>query len=364
MKKILVSFFACCVFAYASAQNPVSMPKDTMLSLPEKSFEGLWMTFEDHYAFFKLRNIDWKRVYQQYRPLINASTPDDSLYNVFTKMLAPFHDNHINLIIPSVKQFKSTKASQFQAQFPTDSLIAAFWKLVDQNLLRYDFGRFNYAGPDFHGKRLFTYTTSKGITYLRFNRCFVSQEADNITDAKVCSRILDSIFLTLQYNNKFIIDVRDNIGGNDEFAYEVAARFARRKTIGMYKSTRQGGYEDFGKAETWYIEPKGGNKRPERIAVLTNDKTVSAGDVFAMIMKELPGVKIVGQNTRGIYSDMYGFTLPNGWLVSLSNQRYYNNKMICYEGGGTPVDIAVLNTRNDLTEGTDPVLIAAFNLLR
>jgi carboxyl-terminal processing protease len=61
----------------------------------------------------------------------------------------------------------------------------------------------------------------------------------------------------------------------------------------------------------------------------------------AMIMKALPQVKIVGDNTLGIYSDMYGFELPNKWLALLSNQRYFNNKGICYEGLGTPVDVKV-----------------------
>jgi C-terminal processing protease CtpA/Prc len=135
--------------------------------------------------------------------------------------------------------------------------------------------------------------------------------------------------------------------------------------VGMYKQTRirGGGYEQFGKLETWMLEPKGAKPFLKPVIVLTNDKTVSAGDVFAMLMKELPQVKIIGTNTRGIYSDMYGFTLPNGWLISLSNQRYYNNKMVCYEGSGTPVDFSAINTRNDLSEMTDPVLAAALKQL-
>jgi hypothetical protein len=42
----------------ASAQNPISYPKDTLISTAELNFEVLWHTFEDNYAFFKLRNID------------------------------------------------------------------------------------------------------------------------------------------------------------------------------------------------------------------------------------------------------------------------------------------------------------------
>lgn len=357
--RLAVVTFVLFFSTFANAQNPASLPKDTMLSLPEKTFETLWQTFEDHYAFFKLRDINWKATYTQYRGQINANTPDDTLYTVFTKMLAPFHDNHINLIVPSVKQFKSVKPSRFQQEFPNDSLVTAFWGMVNQTLSKSGFGPLQYAGPAFRGKKLFAYTISKNYGYLRFNRCFVDQEADNIPDAKQAAKILDTVFNALGTVNNIIIDVRDNIGGNDEFSYEVAGRFANKKQVGMYKRTRKGGYEDFDKAEVWYLEPKGKGRKNFNVTVLTNDKTVSAGDVFAMIMKELPGVRLIGENSRGIYSDMYGFTLPNKWLVSLSNQRYYNNKMICYEGTGTPVNLVVKNTRNDLLTGTDPVLAAA-----
>src|SRR3954467_2037497 len=81
------------------AQNPVSYPKDTAISKPELNFEVLWHTFEDNYAFFKLRNIDWHKSYQKFRPQVSSTTTDDSLYDVFSKMLSPFQDNHINVIV-------------------------------------------------------------------------------------------------------------------------------------------------------------------------------------------------------------------------------------------------------------------------
>lgn len=348
------------------AQNPVSYPKDTSISKPELNFEVLWQTFEDNYAFFTLRNIDWHATYQTYRPLVNAFTSDDSLYSIFSQMLAPFQDNHINVIVPGVKQFKSVKPSQFSTEFPTDSMRDRFWQMVDSSLLQNHFTPLKYIGPEFNGKPLFAYTTSNGIGYLRFNRCFVDQDADNVPDAVVAGKILDTIFTCFKHLQSMIIDVRDNTGGNDEFAYEVAGRFTKSKVIGMYKKTRirAAGYEDFGQPETWYTEPKGSFPFTKPVVVLTNDKTVSAGDLFASIMRELPNVKIVGSNTRGIYSNMYGFTLPNGWLISLSNERYYDNKMICFEGIGAPVDIRVLNTKNDLEHMQDPVLKAAIKTLK
>jgi len=365
MKKNVCIILLFLFVKFGFAQNPVSYPKDTTISKPELNFEVLWNTFEDNYAFFKLRNVDWHTAYKTYRSLVTSTTSDDSLYSVFSKMLSPFQDNHINVIIPGIKQFKSIRPSQFVKEFPTDSLRNKFWQMVDYSLLIKHFAPLQYTGPKFNGTPLFAYSTSNGIGYLRFNRCFVEGDAESVPDAIAAGKILDAVFVSFKNVNSLIVDVRDNMGGNDEFSYEVAGRFTNGKITGMYKKTRirGSGHEDFGKPETRYIEPKGTNRFTKPVVVLTNDKTVSAGDVFAMIMRELPNVKNIGSNTRGIYSDMYGFTLPNGWLISLSNQRYYNNEMVCYEGTGTPVDINLLNTRNDLQKMEDPVLEAALKEL-
>jgi carboxyl-terminal processing protease len=365
MKSIigLLIFLACS--ASGTAQNPVSYPKDTAVSKPELNFEVLWHTFEDNYAFFKLRHIDWKKAYKTYRPLVKAGTSDDSLFNIFCKMLAPFQDDHINLIVPQVKAYKPVKPSTFKQEFGTDSLREAFRQMVDHTLQRNNFAALTSIGPAFRNKPLFQYGTSGAYGYLRFNRCFVDGDADGKEDAVLASQLLDTIFTAFKNVQALIIDVRDNMGGNDEFSFEVAGRFTAGKRIGMYKQTRisGGGYEQFGQKETWFLEPKGRQPFVKPVIVLTNDKTASAGDVFAMIMQSLPQTTLIGTNSCGIYSDMYGFTLPNGWLLSLSHQRYYNSKMICYEGTGTPVNIKIKNTRADLLKQQDPVLAAALKQL-
>jgi hypothetical protein len=365
MKKITSLFLSIMFTGVVVAQNPVSYPKDTSISKPELNFEVLWHTFEDNYAFFKLRNIDWHRTYQTYRPLVNATTSNDSLYTIFSKMLAPFQDNHINVVVPGVKQFKSVKPSQFVKEYPTDSLRNQFWQLVDECLAKQHFQPLQYAGPAYNGKPLFAYTVSGNVGYLRFNRCFINGDAESVPDAAAAGKILDTVFASFKNVQSLIVDVRDNMGGNDEFAFEVAGRFTKNRLKGMFKQTRirAARYDDFGKLDTWYLKPTGKFQFTKPVMVLTNDKTVSAADVFAMIMKALPNVKTAGSNTRGIYSDMYGFTLPNQWLISLSNQKYYSNKMVCYEGSGTPVNFRILNTKNNLLERNDPVLELAIKKL-
>lgn len=87
--------------------------------MPEKNFEVFWQTFEDNYAFFKLRNIDWKATYKKYRWKVDSTTSDDSLFSILSQMVAPFNDDHINIIIPGKRQFTVEKPSAFLREFPT-----------------------------------------------------------------------------------------------------------------------------------------------------------------------------------------------------------------------------------------------------
>ncbi len=362
----LLSTILCCFAATISfSQNPASLSKDTTLSGHEKTFESFWLTFEDHYAFFKVRNIDWKATYRKYRPMIDASTTDDSLFSILSQMVAPFHDDHINIIIPNQRQFTAEKPSRFLREFSSDSLKQLFWQMVDTTLYQKGFQAIQQAGPVYRGRKLFEYSFNNSYGYLRFTRCFASSEteSDPPRDAALAGDVLDSVLALFPYVRGMLIDVRVNIGGNDEFAYEVAGRFTGKRILGHTKRVRNGGYEDFSAPRKWYIEPKGKKQFLVPIGVVTNDQTASAGDVFAMIMKALPSVKTIGENTLGIYSDMYGFELPNKWLVSLSNQRYYAADGKCYEGTGTPVDKKVKNTKKDLQTGKDPVIIAAIKIL-
>ena len=366
MKKLIVTQLILFFYCYSFAQNPASPINDNSLPMPEKTFEVYWQTFEDNYAFFKLRNIDWKSTYKNYRLKVDSTTKEDSLFSILSQMVAPFNDDHINLIIPGIKEFTAEKPSPFLKEFPEKSSRDSLWHVVDKTLYDYNFETVQSIGPDYRSKKLFYFSKSKSYGYIRIGRCFVSDATydDTEIDAELGGKFLDSVLQTMNNSKAIILDVRSNIGGDDEFAYAVAGRFVKKKILGHSKQSRITGTDDYTSLEEWYIEPKANSPYTKPLILLTNDQTASAGDVFAMIMKELPQVTIVGERTLGIYSDMYGFTLPNGWLVSLSNQRYYSADMKCYEGIGTPVDIHVRNTKNDLIKMSDPLVTKAMEVLK
>ena len=56
-------------------------------------------------------------------------------------------------------------------------------------------------------------------------------------------------------------------------------------------------------------------------------------------MMALPNVTRMGERTRGVLSDMLLMQLPNGWVVSLSNEIYQAADGRVYEGVGVPPQI-------------------------
>ncbi len=334
--------------------------------MPEKVFEVFWQTFEDNYAFFKTRNIDWKSTYKKYRAKVDSATTEDSLFLILSQMVAPFHDDHVNIIIPGKKQFTAEKPSPFLKEFPEKSSRDSLWNAVNATLDRNGFETLQSIGPEYREKKLFYYSKSHEFGYVRLERCFVSDATydDAKADSALAGKLLDSVLRQIGDSKAIILDIRTNIGGNDEFAYAIASRFATKKILGHAKQTRISGTNKFTALEKWYITPATSRPTIKPLILLTNDQTASAGDVLAMISKAIPQTTIIGANTLGIYSDMYGFELPNKWLVSLSNQKYLSSKMICYEGKGTPVDLQVRNTRQDISAMSDPVLLTALNYLK
>ena len=67
------------------------------LSAPEKVFEELWGVFNERYAFFQLKEVDWKVQYRKHRPRVTSKTTDDELFGILSEMLAPLKASGVRL---------------------------------------------------------------------------------------------------------------------------------------------------------------------------------------------------------------------------------------------------------------------------
>ena len=75
----------------------------------EAIFDNLWNTFNEEYAPFEEREIDWLAEYNTFRPMVTSNTTDDQLFSVLSQLLAKLNDGHVSLTAPGKDVFYSNK---------------------------------------------------------------------------------------------------------------------------------------------------------------------------------------------------------------------------------------------------------------
>jgi C-terminal processing protease CtpA/Prc len=165
--------------------------------------------------------------------------------------------------------------------------------------------------------------------------------------------------------DRIIIDIRNNPGGDDSTAILIINRFCDRQRVAFHRKTKIGpGKNDYSDPKTWHIKPQGDAQFTGPIVLLTCDSVFSGGEAFALAIRQLPHVTIIGDHTNGIFSYQLEKKLPNGWRYNLSYQTYFSADMVCYEGKGVPVDIKLLNKKADIKNGIDPLISRALKVLK
>ena len=268
------------------------------------------------------------------------------------KMLKPLNDGHVELKSRTPKRyFCAENPPRFWQEF-TDKQIEQLFELSEKTLKNHQFGEVQKTAT-----KILTYAKSTDYAYLRIKE-LEGHKKKNLT------RALDEIAADFKQLKGYIIDLRECPGGDDAVLIEIINRFTDKKRVAFHRKTKTGSAEDaFTPLKTWHIEPEGDVQFTDPTMLLTCDSVFSGGDVFALVARELPHLTIVGEPTNGIFSYQYGGKLSNGWKYNLSHQVYLSADKICYESTGVPVDVKVLNTKEDLTNGEDAVIRKALDLL-
>lgn len=155
-----------------------------------------------------------------------------------------------------------------------------------------------------------------------------------------------------------IIDLRNNPGGEDEMAANIAGHFVNEKKFYEYvsyynKYTKKFEIND---SETLIINPS----KPHydgKIAILINNKTSSSGEGMPIVLKGSPNIKIIGftptNGSFGVITSPIKFNMPEGYVIQVPDGRSLNKGKIIQgdsdytgHGGGIP-DIKIpLNEEN------------------
>ena len=221
------------------------------MSDPRRNFEELWQTFRNRYPFFKLRNVDWKKQYDVYRPKVTPDTTDDELFEILSQMLDPLDDGHVELIAKSKgnqkksRYFNPEPEPRFYQEFNKQQIKQLF-KTTFKTLVTNGFGK-----PERTQAWMLQYCRSRTIGYLRI------LELEGVKKRNLAAA-LDKIAQDFKDLDGFIIDIRDNPGGDDSTALMIINRFCDRKRIAFHRRTKTGPDEnDFTPLKTWHMEPQG-----------------------------------------------------------------------------------------------------------
>jgi C-terminal processing protease CtpA/Prc len=288
---------------------------------------------------------------------VTAKTSDDELFDILCQMLEPLNDGHVELEGKTGKDRKkrsytAERKPRFYQEF-TDRQIKQLFKTTAKTLVENGFGQ-----PAETDAWMLHYCRSRDFGYMRI------LELEDIKKRKV-KAALDKISRDFDELKGFIIDIRDCPGGEDDIAIAIINRFCDQQRVAFNRKTKIGpGDDDYTPVKTWHIEPQGDVQFTGPIVLLTCDAVFSGGEAFALAIRELPHVTIMGDHTNGIFSSTLDETLPNGWDYCLSYQVYLSADMVCYEGKGIPVDIELLNTKADIENGADPLIVRALEVLQ
>ena len=323
---------------------------------PELNFEKLWETFQNRYPFFELRNVDWKKQYDTYRHKVSKLTTDDELFDILCEMLDPLDDGHVELKGTTgpgrrKRTFNPEPQPRFRQEFSMRE-IRQFFKTTQKTLSTKGFGQLEETAA-----WMLHYCRSGNVGYIRI------LELEGVKKRKL-TEALDRITNDFNSLEGLIIDIRENPGGDDSTVVAIVNRFCDRKRTAFHRKTKTGpGDADFKPIKSWHIEPQGLTQFTGPIVLLSCDSVFSGAEVFALAMKQLPNVTMIGDDTNGIFSYQLEKKLPNGWRYRLSYQMYFSADMVCYEGRGVPVDIRLLNKKRDIENGVDPLISCALEVI-
>jgi carboxyl-terminal processing protease len=324
---------------------------------PERNFELLWRTFHNAYPFFELRNVDWNKQYDTYRPRVTKRTADGELFDILCAMLAPLNDGHVELEAKigrarTTRYFTAEKKPRFHREF-TARQIQQLFAISANTLVRRGFEK-----PRPTAAWMLHYCRSAEFAYMRL------LELEGVRK-RTLTASLDAIARDFASLKGIIIDIRDNPGGEDDIAIAIVNRFCDRRRVAFRRKTKIGpGKADFTPLRTWHLNPEGPLQFTGPIVVLTCDAVFSGAEAFVLAIRNLPYVTIVGDHTNGIFSYQLEKKLANGWDYCLSHQVYFSPDMVCYEGSGIPPEIKLLNKKSDLAGGIDPLIVRAINVLK
>lgn len=333
MKRVLFLLWPLALAACDSAVPSAPAPT------PRAVFDDFWEGMDRYAGNLEILGVDWDSVRAVHADRFTPDLTDAEVFAALVDVAYAPRDPHIRLLTPEVT---------FQT---LDSLAAEFgWtRTFDDARVRQRLGA---SAVDYADGRILTGQIGD-IGYI-WVRDFSGGLGDTWFDQ------LDVAADALRESRAYIVDIRDNDGGNGIRSRDVAGRFMSQPRLFLRTQQRIGrGDTDFTAPFEHIVRPRGDQPLAGPVVVLTSRYTISAAERFLVAMRERPDVTVVGDTTAGTLGGTHERELLNGWLYSLSYERVTDARGCSYDGTGIPPDIV-----QRPEPGRDAVLERALELLR
>ncbi|MDE6206291.1 MAG: S41 family peptidase [Muribaculaceae bacterium] len=302
------------------------------------NFDALWTVVDEHYCFFREKDLDWEAVGEKYRAQISPDMDMHAFFDLCSDMLAELRDGHVNLSSWFAVSYYREWWSAYPQNFD--------WRLIQERYLNFD------------------YTTAGGMSYAllddgKVGYCYYSTFSAPVSDA-----FINDMFLSMRDAAGLILDLRDNGGGELTNVERIVAHFIDEPILAGYITHKTGpGHGDFSKPYPYSYDPVSAGVlwlRP--VIILTNRSTFSAANNLVQVMRRLPNVVVIGDRTGGGSGAPLSSQIPCGWSVRFSASPIYDADMKLTENGIDP-DLHIDMTPESIYEGHDNILDKAIELI-
>jgi len=317
-----------------AGQKPATAPVDPQVTNRE-SIGILRQAIDDDYSYRDLRHVDWAEQFRKYGPEMEHAPSASEFAKAVAKLLEPAGDLHLSVHLGDDVLYP------YSGGVPPSNF--------DSRVVRRD-----VHGWAEHGKIIATGEIPDGPTYILIRLWDANREQD-----------LKAAYEQIKQANPrrgLVLDVRPNGGGDEPMAQRFAGCFVDTQRVYGKNEIRSGG--KFHGPFDRVLKPNADGPRYRgKIAVLMGPRCVSSNESFLLMMRTVPGCKLIGATSRGASGNPKPVELPNGVTVYLSSWRDLLPDGKCFEGVGIAPDIEVRDAAAGASEH-DPVLAAAVKYLK
>jgi hypothetical protein len=303
----------------------------------KEAIQELRRAIDEDYSYRDLRKVNWDELFDKFGPAMEQAKDARAFAEAAAALLAHAEDAHIWVRID-------------------DETVGGFRREIKRN---YNMEVLKNIVPGWqqHSSVVYTGRFADGIGYIH-----IGSWGREHTEA--LNQAYEAIW---EFSDApgLIIDVRSNGGGAEPLAQDFAGCFVDEPKVyaqHVYRSADAPG--GFGQVSNRVLEPN--KHRPRyrgKVAVLMGPANMSSCEAFLLMMKQVPGCKLVGERSYGSSGNPTRVNLGNGVSVFLPSWKAMRPDGTCFEAEGIRPDVIAETSEVELIS-RDPVLEAALKLLR